>query len=63
MSNWFASIQDGLRNAETLLNAVDQKAKEVVGMLDAPILGKFTPVIQVTDTGIARPLKFIAEQE
>ena len=30
MSNWFASIQDGLRNAETLLNAVDQKAKEVV---------------------------------
>jgi hypothetical protein len=44
-------------------SASSQKAMQVIGMLDAPILGKMTAVLQVTDTDIARPLKVIAAEE
>jgi hypothetical protein len=44
-------------------SASSQKAMQVIGMLDAPILGKMTAVLQVTDTDIARPLKVIAAKE
>ena len=40
-----------------------EQAIQVICMLDAPILGKMTPVLQVTDTDVARPLKLIAAEE
>ena len=44
-------------------SASSQEMMQVVHMLDAPILGKMTPVLQVTDTDVARLLKVIADSE
>ena len=43
-------------------NVQAKAAMQVIGQLEASVMGKMTPVLQVTDTDVARLLKVIAEE-
>ena len=44
-------------------SAPSQAMMQALHWIDSPILGKMTPVLQLTDTDLARRLKVLAEKE